>query len=261
MIHVTSAQLAAWIGALWWPFLRALAMLNSAPVFSSSDIPKRIKIGLALSVALLIQPLLPTMPAVNFDSISMLVLSLQQILVGVALGFSIRIVFSAVNFTGALIGLQMGLGFASLIDPKNGVQVPTLSSFLGLFATLIFLAINGQLFLLEALAQSFRAAPPALAWHMGPHIIYALAKWGGELFLLGVVMSLPVLTVLMITNLALGVLAKVSPQLNIFVVGFPVLLMLGLLGLYLIAPLLGHAMNNAFGLAFQVTGALVAPTH
>ncbi len=258
MIDIGSVRLGVWIAALWWPFLRALSLLSTAPVFSSPDVPKRLRIGLAIFLAVVIQPLLPNMAASARNSWALfLMLSLQQVLVGVILGFAVRIAFAAVNFAGAVIGLEMGLGFATLFDPQNGVKVPTLSSFLALFGVLIFLAMNGHLILIVAFAKSFGVAPVGLTWHYGADTWYALVRWGGQLFLLGLAMALPVLTLLVAANLALGVLAKVAPQLNIFVVGFPVLLLLGLAGLYLAAPLMGQAMLSALQGGLRVTGLLV----
>ena len=260
MIDIGTAQLGTWIAALWWPFLRALSLLAAVPVFSSPDVPKRLQIGLAVFLAIVIQPLLPDVTPVALDSWAVfLVLSLQQLLVGIILGFAVRIAFAAVNFAGAVIGLEMGLGFATLYDPQNGVEVPALSSFLVLFGTLIFLAMNGHLILIAAFAKSFGVAPVGLAWHYGPDTWHALARWGGQLFLLGLAMALPVLTILVVANIALGVLAKIAPQLNIFVVGFPVLLLLGLAGLYLAAPLMGQAMLSALQGGLRVTGLLVGP--
>ncbi len=254
MIPFDPHALALWLATLWWPFVRAMALFYSAPVFGSPAVPRKLRIGLSILVAFIVQPLIPHAAALGADSWPVfLVLTLQQIIIGALLGLAVRIIFAAVNFAGAVIGLEMGLGFATLMDPKHGVSVPTLSSFLGLFATLIFLSLNGHLLLIAAFAKSFTVAPPSMHWHFGPGAWYAIVKWGGQLFLLGLVMALPVLTVLVAANLSLGVLAKIAPQLNIFVVGFPVLLLIGLVGLYFTAPLLGRAMVNAFNLSLGLT--------
>lgn len=258
MIALDLHQIASWMQALWWPFVRALALFYSAPVFGSPDVPRKVRIGLSLALAILVEPMLAGHAGGTFGSLPLfLLLTFQQIVIGIMIGFAVRIVFAAVNFAGGLIGLEMGLGFATLIDPKNGVNVPTLSSFLGLLATLVFLAMNGHLLLIAAFAKSFSVAPPnpLLSFDAGTWL--ALVQWGGEIFLLGVVMALPVVTVLVAINLALGVLAKIAPQLNIFVVGFPVLLLLGLAGLYLAAPAIGRAMITAFDWALRLTGGVM----
>lgn len=261
MIPLDLHQLAAWVNAIWWPFVRALAFLSTAPVVSSPEVPRKVRIGLSLALALLVGPMLAgDIVGANVSWPLFLVLTLQQLVIGIMIGFAARIAFAAVSFAGGFIGLEMGLGFATLIDPKNGVNVPTLSSFLGLFATLVFLALNGHLLLIAALVRSFKVAPPGFTLPFGAGSWLTLAQWGGQLFLLGVVMALPVVTILVAVNLALGVLAKIAPQLNIFVVGFPVLLLVGLAGLYIAAPVLGRAMITAFDWSLQVTGGLMGNT-
>lgn len=258
MIPFDAQNLAAWAAAVWWPLVRTLALFNSAPVFSSPEVPRRVRIGLALFIAILIQPLIPTGSVAALGSWGgFLVVTMQQILVGLLLGIGARVAFAAVNFAGAVIGLEMGLGFATLFDPQYGVKVPTLSSFLGLLGALIFLSVNGHLILIAVLAKSFSVAPPGIEWHFGAQTWYQVTQWGGELFLLGLVMALPVLTILFLANIALGILSKIAPQLNIFVVGFPVLLLLGLGGLYFAAPMIGRLMLNAFELSLRFTGGLV----
>lgn len=260
MIPLDPARIVLWIAAIWWPFVRAMAMLNAAPVFSSSDIPMRVRIGLSLFLALAVQATVPNLPVLSLSSWPIFfVISVQQLIVGIIIGFAARIAFAAVNFAGAVIGLEMGLGFATLFDPQHGVQVPTLSSFLGIFATLIFLSMNGQLILIDAFSRSFLIAPPGLALHYNAVTWLGLARLGGELFLVGLSMALPVLTVLVAANLALGVLARVAPQLNIFVVGFPVLLLLGMASLYLAAPIIGEAMLHAFNNSMRLTAHLLEP--
>lgn len=254
-------QILAWSEAIWWPFVRAMALFYSAPVFGSPEVPRKVRIGLSLAIAVVVQPFISGHLTGTFGSLPVfLLLTLQQIIIGIIIGFSVRIVFAGVSFAGGLIGLEMGLGFATLIDPKNGVNVPTLSSFMGLLATLVFLAMNGHLLLIAAFARSFSVAPPSPGFSFSGGAWLELAQWGGELFLLGVVMALPVVTVLVAVNIALGVLAKIAPQLNIFVVGFPVLLLIGFAVLYIAAPVIGRVMISAFDWSMRHTGSVIAGT-
>lgn len=254
MISLTSGQLEHWIGAFFWPFVRILALLSTAPVFSASAVPIQVRVGLAAIISVAIAPALPTLPAVHFLSGAGLVLLVEQIVIGTALGFAVTLIFSAVQFAGSVISLQMGLGFSSFFDPTTGVQVPTLSNFLNLVVLLFFLALNGQLLVLVVLMRSFTVLPVdpnlvvhATAWHL-------LAAAGAAVFSLGMAIAAPVLGALFLVNIALGVLSKLAPQLNLFVVGFPLLIGVGLIGLYLLAPALELVVRQLLDLALNLSG-------
>lgn len=235
MISITSAQLSAWLGAFIWPFFRILALVGSAPIFGNPIVPVRVKVGLAAVLTIILSPILGNMPAVEPGSAIGLLILAQQVVIGVAMGFTMRIIFTAVEMAGNLAGMQMGLGFATFFDPQNAAQVPVVGTLLGLFATLFFLALNGHLYVIEALAQSFQAlpvAPPPYStsgWRL-------LAGWGGEIFLAGLLLSMPIVAALLITNLALGIMTRAAPQLNVFSVGFPITLTAGFVVLAVALP-------------------------
>ncbi|MDE2255804.1 MAG: flagellar biosynthetic protein FliR, partial [Betaproteobacteria bacterium] len=147
MIDFTSTQIETWIGAFFWPFLRVLGTLSTAPVFGASQIPVQVRVGLAVAIALALAPALPGMPPVQLGSSLSWMLVLQQLLVGGVVGVSMTLILTAVQLGGSVIGLQMGLGFSTLFDPVQGVQVTSLASFLNLLAMLLFLALNGHLLL------------------------------------------------------------------------------------------------------------------
>ncbi len=241
MISLTSAQLDAWIAAFFFPLARILGLIASAPLFSSTGVPRRVRLMLGLAIALALVPMLPPVPAVSPGSGQGLWILVQQMLIGIGMGFAMRIVFAAVEVAGEFMGLQMGLGFATFYDPLSSAQTPVVTEFINLLALLVFLALNGPLLYVATLAQSFVAIPiggPPLAAESWKN----LAELGSVMFATGLLLALPVLVTLMITNLALGVLTRAAPQLNIFAVGFPLTLMVGLaamaLGLnYLAAPL------------------------
>lgn len=226
-MHFTSAEITAWIGAFLWPFFRIAAMLMSAAVFGVRSLPMRLRLMLALAIALVLAPLAGPMPAVDPMSAEGLVITGQQILIGVAMGFVLRMVFAAIELAGEMVGSLMGLGFASLIDPQNGVQVPVVSQFYVLLATLMFLALNGHLLWIEAVAESFRLIPVG-ASGIAPEGAWALVGFASQVFGWAVRMALPVVASLLVVNLAFGVLARTSPQLNVFSVGFPAALLIGL---------------------------------
>lgn len=248
MISVTSAQLTAWIVAFIYPLTRILALISSAPVLGNKQVPMRIKISLAMLITFIVAPLLTVPPNIDPISAQGLLILIQQMLAGLAMGFVMRLLFTAVEMAGDLAGMQMGLGFASFYDPVNAAYTPVLAQFLGIIATLAFLSMNGHLYMLAALADSFQAfpistaLPSALAFH-------TLAEWGTTIFTHSLQLAMPLIGALMITNLALGILTRSAPQLNIFAVGFPITITVGFatlaLSLPYLAPMLDHAVNES----------------
>ncbi|WP_088281846.1 flagellar biosynthetic protein FliR [Ideonella sp. A 288] len=244
MITVTEAQLMGWLGPLIWPFIRALALLTSLPVFSQRAVPMRVKVSLAFFISLAAQASLPPMPEVALDSAAAVAMVLQQVLIGVALGFSVRLVFAAVELAGELIGLQMGLNFAGFFDPATASMGTASGKFFGTMVAFLFVIINGHLAILMVLARSFEAFPVgpepfAFLWRTQPQ------TWGAEIFSLGLWIALPLVGMLLFVNLVLGVIARVAPQINVFAVGFPVTLGVGLIGMLLTLPLMQQPFTMA----------------
>ena len=145
MIGFDEAQLLEWLTPLLWPFLRTLALFSAAPVLSMRIVPVRLKVGLALLVAVSAQASLPPMPSLPLDSPGALMMVAQQVVIGVTLGFSARVVFAAVEFAGELIGLQMGLNFAGFFDPATGSQGTATARFFSTIGSLLFVVMNGHL--------------------------------------------------------------------------------------------------------------------
>lgn len=263
MISFTSLQIATWIGAFFWPFLRVLAMLMTAPVFGGSQVPTQVRIGLAVLISVALAPALPPMPPVLLDSALGFTLVLQQLMVGTVIGLAMSLILSTVQLAGSIIGLQMGLGFSTLFDPVQGVQVTTLASFLNVVTMLLYLSLNGHLMLIAVLAHSFTLIPVGPALGMGARTWYALAHEGGALFALGLALSAPALGVLMIANLGLAALSKLAPQLNLFAIGFPLFFGLGLFAIWLLLPVLQtvvrHLVEIGLDLSNQLLQAAPAP--
>jgi flagellar biosynthetic protein FliR len=226
VIHITLAQLNLWIAAFFWPFFRILALVASSPLFGARGIPGSVKIGMTLALTVMVAPILPPMPNVPPASAQGLFILVDQLMIGVAMGLAIRIVISAVEMAGHIMGLQMGLGFATFFDPQNSTQIPVVGQFLGLVAMLLFLAINGHLMVISVLVDSFSILPVSL-YPLASGAWKTLVLWGGEVFRGGVLISMPVVAALMMTNIALAVLNRAAPALNIFTVGFPLTLAIG----------------------------------
>jgi flagellar biosynthesis protein FliR len=248
VLTFSEAQVLAWITPLLWPFLRALALFTALPVLGTRMVPVRVRIGLAALIALAVQPTLPApaaaAAAITLDSPLALLLVVQQLVIGLSLGFAVRIVFAAVEFAGEVIGLQMGLNFAGFFDPVSASTATAASRFFGAIVAWLFIVINGHLLVVAALGQSFAAFPIgpepfAFVREMQPH------RWGAEVFTLGLWIALPMVTMLLFVNLALGAISRVAPQINIFAIGFPVTLGLGLLGLLLTLPMLAQPFTMA----------------
>jgi flagellar biosynthetic protein FliR len=256
MITFTSAQLDAWIVTFMFPLARIMGVLSSAPIFNNAAQPKRIRLMAGLLITLALVPVLPPMPAIPPGSWVGLAVLAQQVIIGVLIGFTLRIAFAAIDVAGELIGMQMSLSFAVFYDPQNAGQTPVLSEFLGLLTALIFLAMNGHLLTLSVLAESFKLLPVSAA-PLGVGGFGTLMVWSSALFSAGLLLALPLIAALLIANLAMGVLARVAPQLNIFAVGFPVTLMSGFIVLMFSIPYFGVAMENLFDRAFRALAAIL----
>lgn len=245
MISLTSAQLDAWIAAFFFPLARILALLAAAPPFSNASVPMNIKLAIGLAISLALSPALPPMPPVSPGSGEGLLILAQQMLIGTAMGFAMRLTVATIDYAGEVIGLQMGLGFATFYDPDNTSQTPVLSEILSLLGLLVLLSINGHLMILATLVESFSALPIG-----GPFLTSGswsnLARAGAIIFSSGLMLALPVVCALLITNLALGVLTRAAPQLNLFAVGFPLTLAGGFIMLILSLNYLAEPLTKLF---------------
>jgi flagellar biosynthetic protein FliR len=244
VISFTEAQVLAWITPLLWPFLRALALFSSLPLLGTRVVPVRVRIALAALVALAAQASLPPMPAVALDSALAFMLVLQQLLIGISLGFAVRLVFAAIELAGEVVGLQMGLNFAGFFDPMTASQTTATSRFFGAIVGWLFIVINGHLLIIAALVNSFNAFPVgaepfAFLKQALPH------EWGAMIFSTGLWIALPMVAMLTFVNLVLGVISRVAAQINVFAIGFPITLGVGLLGILLTLPLMQQPFTMA----------------
>jgi flagellar biosynthetic protein FliR len=256
VITITTAQWYAWITAFIFPFLRIFGLILAEPVFGNRTIPIAAKVGLALFVTLLLGPVLPPIPPVEPASAIGVLIAVQQLAIGLAMGFVLRIALTAAETAGQLAGLQMGLGFAVFFDPQSSAQTAVVGQFVGLFAILVFLSTNGHAMVLAVLAESFSVLPIARA-PLDPAGWRLVAEWGGAIFSAGLLISLPVIAALLVANLAVGIMTRAAPQLNIFAVGFPVTLVTGFVALYLAAPFIGPALASLFEEAMMTIGRMV----
>lgn len=234
-MEFTLPQVISWLGAFLWTMVRTAGMVAVAPVFGARVVPMRIRVAVVLALTWIILPLVPPVPAIDPLSPAGMVVTAQQLLIGIIMGFAVQLVFSALMIGGQVIAMSMGLGFASMVDPQNGIQVPVLSQYYIMFGTLVFLAMNGHLALIELLAQSFHTLPVGSGWP-DPSGFRQLAGWGKQMFASGLHIALPTVTAIMVTHLAFGVVTRAAPQLNIFAVGFPVVMLLGFIAMFVTMP-------------------------
>lgn len=237
MFTFSEAQLVAWLSPILWPFLRILAVFTAAPVFSTRGFPVRARIALAFFIAFAAQASLEGQPVVSINGPDALGAVVQQVTVGLSIGFMVRLIFAAVELAGEVVGFQMGLNFAAFFDPTTNAQSSAVARFFGQMVTLLFVVMNGHLMVISAVVRSFETFPT------NQNFLQALAhmklyEFGAELFASGLWIALPMIGMLMFVNLGLGIVSRVAPQMNIYAIGFPITLSVGLVGIAVTLPML-----------------------
>lgn len=250
MLTLNSADLDALLALFLFPFVRIASWLFFDPLLGNRAAPVTTRLALALVLTMAIAPILPLTPSVSLTSGEGLLVLLQQIAIGSALGFALRIVFAVLEFSGQFMGLQMGLSMATLYDPINGAQTPVVSQLVVMGAALMLFAMNGHHLVVGALAQSFVDIPVGATLSAAGFV--GLAQWGGAIFMTGLHIALPVTAALLATNLTIGMMTRAAPQLNIFAIGFPLTLGVGFLVLYLTLAYLPVILEQLWGRALSV---------
>ena len=252
------AQATAFVGSLVWPMMRIGAMLIAMPVIGTRLVPTRIKVIMTLVLSVLVLPLLPELPQVEALSLQGLFISMQQILIGLSMGFTMQLVFGALMIAGEAIALGMGLGFASMVDPTNGVNVPMVSQFFIIIGTLLFLALGGHLMLIQLVVSSFQSLPISPTG-VGRDSFWLLFAWGSQMFIGALWIAIPALISMLVITLSMGVMTRAAPQLNIFSVGFPVTMFMGFIILLLVIPGFLPRINQLMLQAMQLSQSIVTP--
>jgi len=257
MIAFTLEQLYGWVNAFWWPFVRLLALISTAPIFSEPNVPVRAKVGLAAVLTAAVAPALPPMPDIAPASLAGLLVTLQQVLIGMAIGWVMKITLAVVQIAGEFIGLQMGLSFASFFDPTTGANTAVLARIMSRVALLLFLALDVHLLVLGALISSFETLPVAVL-SLRPDGWGVLLAWGAQLTALGLLLALPLVASLLTINLALGILNRTATQLSIFSVGFPITMTVGVILLTAMLPQVSPALERLFQMGLETVAQLLA---
>ncbi|KIA79472.1 flagellar biosynthetic protein FliR [Chromobacterium amazonense] len=250
MLALSDVEINAWVSVFVWPFARIVGLFLTEPIFAYRGVPRTFKAGFALMLTVLLAPLLPPLPAVPLVSAEGIAILLQQLLIGLAMGFVMRLVITSVEIAGFIIGAQTGLGFAMFFDPVHAAQVPVVSQMLSLFTFFLFLSFDGHHVVLHTLVESFRVLPIGMG--MPAQGIKALALWGAHMLEWGIRLTMPVIGALLITNLAIGVMTRAAPQFNIFTFGFPLTIMIGFGTLYLTLPMMVPVIEQMYRAGFEM---------
>lgn len=253
----TEAQLNQWLADFFWPLSRIAAMMMASPIFNTRQIPVRFRLLLAVLITILVQPVLRPSPVISVFSTDALLVLLQQIGIGLALGFVLQMAFNALIFGGQVMAYSMGLGFANMMDPANGVQVPVVAQFWLILAMLAFLMLNGHLVLISAIIDTFAVLPVATDG-LGRAGIWELLGWASRMFAAGLLMAMPVIVALLLINIGLGVVSRAAPQLNVFAVGFPITLMMGFVLIWITLPQVMGNFSSLISEAFARSASVLS---
>ncbi|WP_459745042.1 flagellar biosynthetic protein FliR [Pseudomonas sp. 3A(2025)] len=231
MLALTDTQISTWVASFMLPMFRIVAVLMTMPIIGTTLVPRRVRLYFAFAITVVVAPVLPPMPPVQALDLSALLLIGEQIIIGVGMGLSLQLFFHIFVVAGQIIATQMGMGFASMVDPTNGVSSAVVGQFFTMLVTLMFLGMNGHLVVLEVLVESFTTLPVGGGVPVGN--FWTLANGLGWVMASGLRLVLPAVTALLIINVAFGIMTRAAPQLNIFSIGFPMTLVLGMVILWM----------------------------
>jgi len=257
MMTLSSSEIMSWVGTFMWPLFRIAALVSAAPVFGARTIPVSVKLIFAVVFTMVIAPVSPPVPVIDPLSGEAVLIVMNQILIGAAMGLALQLVFAMFIVGGQIIAFQMGLGFASMVDPASGTQVPVVSQFYVIVLTLVFLALDGHLVFISVIAESFHTLPIGVNG-LSREGLWALVIWGGNMYAGAVQIALPAIASLLLINLTFGIVTRAAPQFNIFSIGFPVTMVAGffimLVTLKAILPQIKLQLANAFELMRGLAG-------
>ena len=225
---------------------RISAIIMAAPVFGSPTVSVRVKIGLSFVLSFVFLPLAARNNGVvawNFISISLAIG--KEVILGVLVGFIAKFVFAAINLAGQMIGMQMGFAIVNVMDPVNQTQISVISQFLGFMALVLFVTLNFHYIFIEAIADSFSLVRLGTA-DVGGFVIKDFMKLAGDIFLVGLKIGAPLYAILLFTYVGLGILARTVPQMNVFILGFPLTIGLGMIFLGLSLPFIFEVIQISF---------------
>lgn len=225
-------NLTSLVTSYMFTLIRISSLFVSAPFYSSKTLPVRIKIILAILLTIIITPLTTQSSLPNPNSISGLLLIVQQILIGVTIGLIFQFIFHIIIVAGQIIAMQSGLGFASFVDPSNQEALPIISEFYLIVTLLVFLSSNGHIFLITLIYKSFTLIPLSETTQLN-FSYFEIVRYFGDIFAGALSVAIPAIVAMLIVNITLAIMTKAAPQLNIFTIGFPLMLLIGLFIMYI----------------------------
>ncbi len=244
-----AAYLINYLSDFMWPFARVTGLLLIAPLIGSSYIPVYIKILVATAITIFVYPLVKFPSDVDPLTIQGVTMLAQQLMIGLTIGLIMQVAFSAITIAGENIALTMGLGFASMTDPANGVTIPVVSQIMTVFASLYFLALNGHIALIELLINSFINLP--VDGFFSLNTAMAVVEWASRMFIGALLVCIPAVTALLVVNIAMGLMTRVAPQMNVFSVGFPLTMMLGFIFIAISIPMAMRIFQDLLERSFE----------
>lgn len=256
VLPLNEAQIMSWLAAAWLPFARVSGAMLTAPFFSANYIPAQVKVMASVFFTLVLLPILPTPAPVNILSIESFLLIINELVLGIALGLVLQLIFDAIILAGQLISNGMGLGFAMMVDPQRGVQVPVLSQYLLIICMLLFVAMNGHLEFIHLLASTFEIWPVGERAMAGEQFSN-IAQWGSVLFSGSIRVAIPAIIALLVVQVAIGVISRSAPTLNLFAVGFPLAMLMGYLIVDQLMPNLLPVLAGLLDQAYERLAVLV----
>ncbi|QCI17496.1 flagellar biosynthetic protein FliR [Buchnera aphidicola (Acyrthosiphon lactucae)] len=236
MLTFNSLQLITLISNFFWPMVRILSFFSAVPIFNDKLVNRKNKIFLSGIISWLVSPFLPEVHTELFSYFGFL-LFLQQILIGFVLGFTAQLLFITINLSGEIIGLQMGLSFATFFNNNTHIGTSVISRLLNTLTLFFFLILNTHLYLISILIDSFYSMPID-SYFLNANIFFILLKFSSYIFLNSVLFVFPIMIFLLSLSVIMSLLNRLSPQISIFSIGFPLNLLLGILVLYFLIPII-----------------------
>lgn len=228
-----------YIASVIWPFCRIGAMFMAMSLFGTQNVPRRVRLMLALTTTVAVRGMLPAMPDVPLFSVAGMLITAQQVLIGVVVGFITQIFMAAFILAGQVVGMQTSLGFASMVDPVNGQSVPVVAQFFLILSILLFLAFDGHLAMIRLIVMSFHTLP--VGETLNVLTLRHVAEWAQWIFTTALAMTMSALIALLLINFSFGIMSRAAPQLNVFALGFPITMVSGLVIIWLtIGTVLTH---------------------
>ncbi|WP_257275748.1 flagellar biosynthetic protein FliR [Endozoicomonas sp. SESOKO4] len=252
----TFSEVVGLIGQYLWPFFRIGALFLAMPIISSQVVAPRIRVILAMGITIIVAPMLPAVPAVEPLSGAALLITAQQLAVGLLMAMVLQIYFAIFTSAGQMLSLQMGLGMAVMFDPMNGAQIPVISQVFQLLSFLMFLAVDGHLVVISIVVESFNTIPIA-PFSVSQLDIHQMPAMGGWMFASALLMVLPAIVALLIVTFTFGVMNRSAPQFNIFSLGFPLTMLAGIFILMLISSTLNGVFTRLTQTVLAILRSLV----